>query len=113
MLVDEGFDAAGAPIGEAVFREWGPRFQGRYASSKDEPLLQIADFLAFMLNRSQYLMSSGKKLTEVDHWFLGVWSDMAIDCADVSVTDLRLDSAVEDLDAGHDADRRRKDLPDL
>lgn len=109
LLVDQGKRSPGAPFGQQLFADWGTDFSGQYASSSTEPLLQIADFLAFLINRQTHLaLKSGR--TETDVWLLQLVSKMNIDCEELRKSYLPADFTVEDFDGAHREDRRKKDL---
>lgn len=109
LIVDEGKGKAGTPFGYKLFRQRAGHFNGSYQSSADEPLLQIADFLAFCINRSTYL-SIKEKRTETDNLFLQLVADMNINSPDLRRTELNADFSVQDIDAVHYQDRVEKQL---
>ena len=109
LLLDEGRKKPGAPFGNAIFKDWPARFNGRYAASSAEPLLQIADFVAFCINRSTHLAFKEKR-TEIDYWFLGAVGSMDIACDDLILQGNARDFTPIDFDEIHRQDRVRKGL---
>ncbi|MCC8953133.1 DUF3800 domain-containing protein [Bradyrhizobium sp. Pear77] len=111
LLLDEGLKKAGKPFGDQLFRNWPSAFVGRFASSKSEGLLQIADFLAFCINRNTHLALKAQR-TELDHWFLQLVSDMRIDSPDLSPFLAKPNFSTADLDEFHRRDRTLKGIED-
>ena len=109
VLIDEGRRKPGVNIGNEIFHDWKEPFSGSYCSSGSEPLLQIADFLAYSINRSTYL-STKKNRTEIDSWFINLVGNMQINSSDVARTVLPENFSVKDLDAIHSNDRDNKEL---
>jgi hypothetical protein len=109
LLVDEGRRRPGAPLADALFRGWPASYRGLYASSLAEPLLQIADFLAFCINRSTHLQMKTRR-TSIDTWFLKLIERMDILSDDLNRVSLPSDFSVADIDAMHLIDRRTKNL---
>jgi hypothetical protein len=109
MIVDEGNYPPDTQFGKKIFGDWGENFSGKYASSRDEPLLQIADFIAFIINRSTHL-SIKRKRTETDEWFLSLVGSMNIDCDDIKQGVLPKNFSVKDFDEIHLEDRQHKEL---
>jgi hypothetical protein len=99
----------GTTFGVTFFADWGGNFSGKYESSAAEPLLQIADFLAFAINRSTHL-SMKEKRTEIDNHFLHLIGTMGIDCDELTPVVRDKNFTVKDFDAFHREDRRRKRL---
>lgn len=109
VYIDEGERRPGAPFAQATFREWKELYRGRYASSADEPLLQVADFLAFSINRSTHLQLKPAR-TETDTWFLDLVGTMDIQSSDLKRFTVASNFTTADIDAFHSADRREKGL---
>lgn len=109
LIVDEGKKKAGSAISEKIFRNWPNRVSGLYASSKKEPLLQLADFLAFCINRCTHL-SMKKNRTDIDNWFLELVGSMDINSDDIEKSKVSNDFTVKDFDAWHRKDRTEKGL---
>jgi hypothetical protein len=109
IYLDEGRGKPGRSFGDKIFSKFGGRVKGRFESSASEPLVQIADFLAFMINRNTYLSTKTSR-TDLDNWFLWLVGKMQIDCPDLVPVVLPLDFTPADLDAIHKADRQRKGL---
>jgi hypothetical protein len=112
LLIDEGKRKPGTMIGNRIFYDWPEKVEGRYVSSGCEPLLQLADFLAYCINRSTYLATKRKRSAS-DNWFLNLVGGMEINSRDVSAVALPDDFTVEDFDRFHDLDRKGKGLPSL
>jgi hypothetical protein len=107
--VDEGRRRPGAPFCPRLLKSSFGIVEGRYAASSAEPLLQIADFLAFSINRSTHLsMKDGR--TELDAAFLNMVGRMQIACEDILVAGLDPRFTSADFDALHTEDRIRKNL---
>lgn len=109
LFADEGRRKPGATFANGFFWDWPSSFRGAYASSADEPLLQIADFVAYCINRSTHLSMKATR-TEVDNWFLHTFARMNINCDDLKRALLPIDFSVADFDALHRLDRQSKGL---
>ena len=109
IIVDEGKKKAGSSISPKIFQNWQRKVSGVYASSKEEPLLQLADFLAFCINRCTHLMMKNKR-TEVDNWFLELVGGMDINSDDFKRVKASKHFTVNDFDDLHRADRAEKGL---
>jgi hypothetical protein len=107
LLVDQGRRSPGTSFGNQIFGDWGDQFSGQYSASCDEPLIQIADFLAFLINRSTHLQMKNER-TETDNWFLDLVGKMKINCEDLVQASLPIDFTVTDFDELHSSDRIRK-----
>jgi hypothetical protein len=112
MILDEGRKKPGAQFGSMIFHNWPQTFEGTYASSADEPLLQLADFIAYCINRSTHLSMKAKR-TEVDNWFLNLVGRMRINSNELVSATMPIDSSVENFDNFHKADRKKKGLEKL
>ena len=109
LLVDQGARAPNSPFGTKLFSNWGSSFTGKYESSSAEPLLQIADFLAFCINRVTYLGLKSVR-TNVDYNFLEMVSEMKINCDQLKRWEVERGFSVKDVDAAHRDDRVKKGL---
>jgi hypothetical protein len=109
LIIDQGRRTPNSPFGRELFADWGATFSGRYESSSTEPLLQIADFLAFSINRSTYLLTKGKR-TNVDYNFITMVRTMDINCSQLKVWSTKRGFAASDVDAAHIKDRIPKGL---
>jgi hypothetical protein len=109
VVADEGRGKPGKKFAAKFFRSYPAPFDGRYQSSRIEPLLQVADFLAFSINRTTYLATKAQR-SEVDTWFLNLVGTMDINCDDILKTTLTKDFTVKEFDAIHKEDRFRKGL---
>lgn len=108
VIVDEGKRKANTPFGRSLFRD-RKQYEGRYAASNQEPLLQVADLLAFCINRMTHL-SLKEKRTATDLEFMGVVNDMQIRSADLSRFIVPRDFSVEEIDRFHKFYRSQKGM---
>lgn len=108
-IIDEGAGKSGQEIGSAIFHDWPREFSGSYASSAEEPLLQLADFVAFCINRSTHLGLKEKR-TDVDNWFLQEFGLAKFNCPDLNFKTLPPTFGADDVDEMHEKDRRGKGL---
>lgn len=111
LLLDEGRKKAGQRFGDELFGGWPAPFVGRFASSKDEGLLQIADFLAFCINRSTHLALKEKR-TKIDLWLMELVAGMRINCNDIVPLMMNSDFTVEQFDEFHRLHRQFNRIPD-
>ena len=111
VILDDGRGKPGRPFGDAFFRDRSSSYLGFYASSKDEPLLQIADLLAFCINRSTHLALKDRR-TEIDTWFLELLGKMRINSINLVPNLVPRDFTVDDFDQMHRFDREIKGLQD-
>lgn len=109
LFVDEGIGKPGQKFGEMWFRDWPKSFTCNFESTISEPLLQLADFLAFSINRITYLLTKENR-TDFDLEILNLLSSMDINCPDLVKTKIQKDFTIRDIDKIHDNDRRKKGL---
>ncbi|QJI36698.1 DUF3800 domain-containing protein [Pseudomonas sp. ADAK13] len=109
LIMDEGKGKAGTPFGQSFFSGRTTHVIGTYQSSESEPLLQIADFLAFCINRSTYLGIKEKR-TDTDNSFISLVSSMEINSIDLRIAKVNIDFSAQDVDALHYQDRIEKKL---
>jgi hypothetical protein len=109
LRIDSGRGKPGKPIAKALFREWGDLYDGQYVESHMDALIQIADFLAFSINRVTHLSLKPQR-TQLDLRFLDLIGQMGIVSDDLRLMSLPPDFTSEDIDAVHAADRRQKGL---
>jgi hypothetical protein len=109
LILDQGRRKPGVAFGQKLFRRWQGAFSATYENSKEEPLLQIADFIAFCINRSTHLALKPSR-SAVDVWFIDLVGRMRINCPDIVTTTVDADFSIEEFDSVHDADRRAKGL---
>jgi len=109
VRADAGRCKPGSLLMPSLFRELGPAYDGRYADSQSEPLIQIADFLAYSINRCTHLMMKRKR-TDHDLFFLSLIGSMGIRCQDITFSRLTDDISTGALDALHKEDRRKKGI---
>jgi len=110
LFVDEGRGKPGSAFGRQLFAGLGDRFEGRFERSSSEPLLQIADFFAFAINRSTHLSMKTNR-TKIDDWFLQLIGEMQIDSPELVQTSLDQGFSVGDFDMMHEIDRLLQGLP--
>jgi hypothetical protein len=108
VIVDEGKKKSNTAFGRFLFRD-RKQYDGRYATSSQEPLLQIADLLAFCINRLTHL-SLKEKRTATDLQFMGLVNHMRIRSADLSQIVVWRDFTVEEIDRFHRFYRSRKGM---
>jgi hypothetical protein len=104
LLLDEGIKKAGQPFGNQLFKNWPSPFVGRFASSKSDELLQLADFLAFCINRNTHLALKHSR-TELDLWFLQLVAKMRINSTDLSPFIATPNFSANELDEFHRLNR--------
>lgn len=109
LRIDEGEGHPNAPVATKTFSAWRERYDGQFASSTEEPLIQIADFVAFCINRSTHLALKDER-TDIDAWFLNFVGHMGIASPDLTPSSLPSDFTRDDFDNLHGADRRKKGL---
>ncbi|WP_299872814.1 hypothetical protein [uncultured Cocleimonas sp.] len=109
VFLDEGKCKPGTSIGQIIFHDWTEPYNGSYCSSETEPLLQIADFLGYSINRSTYL-STKKNRTNIDNWFIDLVHSMKINSKHIQSFTFSEDFSVADLDEFHSKDRKNKGL---
>lgn len=109
LFIDEGRKKPGTPFGKALFHDWPASYVGTYQSSSEEPLLQIADFLAFCVNRNTHLQHKSER-TDIDNWFINLVSAIGIDCSDLSLANLPAGFDTNHVDLLHQADRIKKGI---
>ncbi|MEZ8883948.1 DUF3800 domain-containing protein [Vibrio sp. 10N.222.54.F6] len=113
VFVDEGLGKPNADVGNEVFHDYPNEYLGKFQSSSHEPLLQLADFIAFIVNRSTHLYMKENR-TDTDNWFLELFNYIDINTDDlakstVDVVDYR-NFTISDFDELHTEDRRKKGL---
>ncbi|WP_323666301.1 hypothetical protein [Pectobacterium punjabense] len=69
LFMDEGRGLPNTPFAENIFSDSFASYNGVYQSSTSEPLLQMADFIAFCINRSTHLQVKEPR-TAFDNDFL-------------------------------------------
>ncbi|WP_164897634.1 hypothetical protein, partial [Mesorhizobium sp. M6A.T.Cr.TU.017.01.1.1] len=111
LFLDQGRRAPGVAFGNLLFKNWPATYSGVYESSSVEPLLQVADFLAFCINRLTHLGMKGTR-TQTDMWFIETLMAMNIISEDLSLAALPSNFTVSEFDKVHKADRKRKGLED-
>lgn len=109
LFVDEGIGKAGKLFGNMWFNDWPQNFNCSYESSAREPLLQIADFLAFSINRMTYLLTKNNR-TKFDLEVLSLLSSMDMNSPDLIKKEIVSNFTIEDVDHIHDDDRKAKGL---
>lgn len=111
ILIDEGIGKVGTDLGIDVFPDWLYPIDVKFQSSQVDPILQIADFIAFCINRSTHLALKPSR-SDTDLAFLDLVGSMNInaDEEDFSVVTLQPSFSVQEFDAIHTLDRVQKGL---
>jgi len=109
LIVDDGDRAALTKFGYQIFSDWKHDFTGYFQSSHKDPLLQIADFLAFAINRSTHLSLKSDR-TETDIWFLNLVGRMRVDCDELMMVVTNSKFSKTDFDNWYNRDRKQKGL---
>lgn len=109
LILDEGRAKAGTPFGSKFFPEWKSRFQGYFEDSKKDPILQIADFVAYSINRLTNLATKPQR-TITENEQISILGKLSLNCHDVRVVALRKNFGRAEFDAFHHSDRKRKGL---
>lgn len=109
LYVDEGIGKPGQKIESVLLPKSKGPISGVYESSTREPLLQIADFLAFSINRCTHLAMKTKR-SKLDMWFLDLVGGMEINSPQLKYVELPRDFDVSDFDELHLQDRRSKGI---
>ena len=112
VFIDEGLGKPNSDVGHEVFHDYPNKYDGKFQSSHQEPLLQLADFIAFTVNRSTHLSMKNKR-TDVDNWFLQLFNSMEINSSDLSKISIAGDYSnftVSQFDKAHEIDRSNKGL---
>lgn len=108
IWVDQGKGLPSQSFGKALFKDWPGKFEGKFVSSK-EPLVQIADFIAFCVNRSTALgLKDGR--TKIDTWFLQLIGSMGLNSPDLPAWRLPINFGVDEFDEMHRLDRVAKGI---
>lgn len=110
LIVDNRTDGEkGTAVGHSVFSERAPFFKGSFESSTEEPLLQIADFIAFCINRATNIGIKSRR-TDTDYDFLELVASMEINSDELQKVQLERGFSVSDFDERHRLDRVAKGL---
>jgi hypothetical protein len=121
ILIDEGVGNAktipsdGINGSSAIFGNYGDNAICTYLSSNDEPLLQLADFIAFIINRLT-ILSFKENRTDLDNIFYEMICNMNLNSNDLYIEtfpDIRryADVNLDTFDYVHYQDRAIKKLP--
>jgi len=109
IIVDEGIGTAGTEFGDQLFHDLGERVKCRFSTGVDEPLLQIADFFAYSINRSTHLAFKENR-TDFDNSFLDLIGSMEINCPDINTVSAVHDFTADSADQVHAESRKKKGL---
>jgi hypothetical protein len=109
LFVDQGLRRPQKSFGEKLFSDWTGGYFGKFESSATEPLLQIADFVAFCINRSTYLAMKQPR-SKVDHQFLEMLNFMQINCDQLKPWVMKRDFTSAEFDEAMRKDRAEKGL---
>lgn len=109
ILMDEGQGSPGQPFGEAVFASYRGIYKGSFESSKAEPLLQVADFVAYVINRSTNLSTKANRSPD-ENSFLRLVGSLQLNTSDVTFANVSENFGQSEFDAIHKIDRQAKGL---
>lgn len=109
VLVDQGVGRQGSSFGKRLFKDWPGPFEGHFVSSKEEPLVQIADFVAYCINRSTVLALKEHR-SETDNWFLKLVGTMGLNSPDIQLHTLPVNFGIAEFDEIHRLDRVAKGI---
>ena len=109
IIIDEGIGKAGSDLGADAFHDWPHPVTVRFQSSEIEPLLQVADFLAFCTNRSTHLALKANR-SEFDNAFLDMVGNMHINSNDIIKAKLPPTFNIDKFDYLHEIDRKQKGI---
>jgi len=109
IIVDEGIGKSGTDLGVDVFHDWPHSVSLKFQSSELDPLLQLADLLAFCINRSTHLALKADR-SEIDTSFLHMVGGMKINSDDIIIANLQPSFGVAEFDTIHNADRKQKGI---
>lgn len=115
VFIDEGLGKPNTEVGREMFYNYPNKYIGKFQSSHQEPLLQLADFMAFTINRSTHLYMKSNR-TDIDNWFLRIFNSMEVNSSDL----LKINSScnysdltISHFDQAHEEDRVAKGLQSL
>lgn len=107
LYMDEGKQKPGTVFAKNIFHDWPCTYDGIYDSSQNEPLLQIADFIAYSINRVKNI-SLKEERSDIDLWFMELIADMGINnTEDISRTILPENFTIDDIDQIHEKYRQK------
>jgi len=109
IIIDEGKGKPGKKFPVNVFHDWPCKYDAYFDSSCHDPLLQLADFIAYCVNRSTHLQMKKKK-TKTDLWFLNLVGTMNLNSKDITNAKLSTNFSAQDIDRLHKDDRLLKGL---
>ena len=109
ILMDEGQGSPGQRFGEAVFASYGGIYDGYFESSKAEPLLQVADFVAYVINRSTNLSTKANRSPD-ENLFIRLAGSLQLNTSDVTFANVPKNFGQTEFDAIHQSDRQAKGL---
>lgn len=109
VRIDAGRSKPGSLLAPKIFRRWAGLYDGRYEDSHADPLIQVADFLAFSINRCTHLATK-PTITDLDKEFLDLIGNMNIQSSDIIRVASKIGSIKQDFDRVHFEDRIAKGL---
>jgi hypothetical protein len=113
FYADEGLRQPGRGIRTELLDGVSPDSTLYFCSSKSFPPIQLADFAAFGLNRTQWLLTK-RELTDLDKTVLRIFQPLAARTANLKLEEIDLDAWSPDgYERVIDDDRLRKGLPPL
>ena len=109
LIMDEGRGDPGDEFGKGFFPDWAESFEGYYESSKQEPLLQIADFIAYAINRLTNLSTKSNRSSHEQEQ-IRILGQLDLNSDDVRIAKVRPEFGRAEFDAIHLEDRKAKGL---
>ena len=109
LIMDEGAGSPKQPFAKTVFADYKGTYIGYFESSKDEPLLQIADFIAYVVNRSTNLVTRTTRSSD-DDLFISIAGSLQLNSSDVAFSDFFKSFGQAEFDNAHREDRKNKGL---
>lgn len=108
IIIDEGIRKAGTELPKVFFNNYNANVKCFFSASTD-PLLQIADFIAYSINKSTNIAIKSKK-SEIDMLFLDMFSAANFNSQDLLLRELPRDFTIEDIDRIIKEDKINKGL---
>jgi hypothetical protein len=109
IQIDQGLKKPGSVINISDYKG-GLKIE--FHDSRSNSLLQFADFVAFMINRSNIIQNK-ETLSEIDQIFMSFWVEMStsINCETMSLVPINLnESHKSQFEQAHEMDRLKKGL---
>ena len=110
IIIDQGIKEKGT-IETYSFNN--NQIQIQYKDSREEPLLQLADFFAFMVNRANAIQNE-VSLSKTNQLFLSLYAKLKIKGKDFGECIIDYELPINEQSAKfHEKDRQKKELPSL